>query len=82
MEVCRYNLNHQESIGKIGQEVPVAHQLVPDEVYRGSYNYSETVVMGEAHHNYRRGFALGGERFLPNLPMHSPIGDRRFPLVH
>ncbi|MEO0822768.1 MAG: hypothetical protein AAF074_20365 [Pseudomonadota bacterium] len=55
-EVCIHNWQHGSSKGKIGpvgQWVNVDTKTVINEIYRGSYNYSETCVVGLPDHEFR-----------------------------
>lgn len=82
MEVCLYNSGRAGVIGAVGKDVNVSHLLVRDEVYRGSYNYAETVERGLMEHDYadikphqeHKGFYLNPETY-------SAVGSRRFPHV-
>ena len=59
-EICVHNFNTdvpgtsgKSEIGLIGRWVPIRTKVVLNEIYRGSYNDSETGVMGLSEHTYR-----------------------------
>ena len=59
-EVCVHNFNTdvpgtkgKSTIGPIGEWIPLRNKIVINEIYRGSYNYSETGVAGARAHTYR-----------------------------
>jgi len=80
MEVVLHNRKFKSTIGKVGQEVMVSPVLVSDEIHRGSYNYSETVVMGGSHHHYRDVKPHSESKgYYVNPPLYSQIEARRFP---
>ncbi len=73
--VTRGNLR----IGKEGKWVDIKRRLVLDELYRGSYNYSETIIMGFAYHKFMdvtpHKAAYG---FYINPPSGTSLAARRF----
>lgn len=80
LELCTYNRNGSDTIGKVGEKVHVSPRLVSNEVYRGSYNYSETVIRGLPEHEYRDVEPHKDDiGFYVNPPIDSPISGRRFP---
>jgi hypothetical protein len=82
MEVCLHNGNRANTIGKVGETVAVSPRLVKDEVFRGSYNYAETVVRGLVEHDYRDIKPHREDKgFYVSPPTYSAIGARRFPPI-
>jgi hypothetical protein len=80
LELCVYNVNHTKDIAQVGEEVLVSPRLVRDVVYRGSYNYAETVVRGDDEHTHRDVTPhREDEGFYVNPPLYSSIASRRFP---
>jgi hypothetical protein len=86
LEVCVHNFGAglfggKRQIGEIGKWVNVRTKIVIDEIYKGSYNYSDTTVMGYDAHEYRdmkphrdhSGF------YVDPRPGGAPLGERRFP---
>jgi hypothetical protein len=80
LEVCLYNKKYPLGIvGKEGQPVSVINEIVAEEPYAGSYNYSETGILGLDAHRFRdvephtktKGFYLNVDT--------TPIAERRFP---
>jgi hypothetical protein len=81
LELCVYNLKNASTIGKVGEEVQVSPILVKDEIYRGSYNYAETVVRGLTEHEYRDVMPHKEDKgFYLNPEIYSYISNRRFPV--
>jgi hypothetical protein len=56
LEVCIHNWQHHEgasTIGQRGEWMDVRDRVVLNEILKGSYNYSETTVVGFGAHKYR-----------------------------
>lgn len=90
-EVCIHNwqINRERwnpvtrgtaGIGKTDQWVNIRTKVVLDSVYAGSYNYSETIVMGSSNHEHRDVKPhKESPNFYVNPSMFSQINSRRFP---
>jgi hypothetical protein len=80
LELCVHNVNHTSTIGNVGVKVEIGSWVVKQQVYRGSYNYAETVVRGLPEHEYMdvKSHKEWGD-FYVNPPLDSKIGRRRFP---
>lgn len=80
-EICVHNWQHHEGKSQIGPEgkwVNVRTKIVINEIYRGSYNYSETGIVGFKDHEYRDVESHREEYgFYVNPPMQESA--RRFP---
>ena len=82
MEVCLHNTKLAKTIGRVGEVVNVSPVLVREEIYRGSYNYAETIQRGLAEHDFsdiKPHQEYAG--FYINPPFYSAIGDRKFPPI-
>lgn len=80
LEVCVFNRNRASTFGRVGEVVQVSPWLIRNEVYRGSYNYAETVVRGIKEHEYRDVTPHKEKKgFYVNPPLYSSFADRRFP---
>ena len=56
LELCVHNWQHHEGkseIGPKGKWVNIRTKVVINEIYRGSYNYSETGIVGFEEHQFR-----------------------------
>ncbi len=79
-EVCIINYGHESTVGRLRQLNDVANRIVTDNHYQGSYNYSETVVMGFDEHD-RRDIKPHKVMVLPYLdpPRWEPLNRRSLP---
>lgn len=88
LEVCIHNWQHHEgrsTIGPEGKWINVRTKVVLDEIYKGSYNYSETGTMTYRDHKFRDiashreqyGFYLNPPSDLSTLLRQFPSQDRK-----
>jgi len=72
----------QKRIGDVGQVVSVIHKRIVQDLYQGSYNYSETVIRRLPEHEYRDVDSHRHDSmFYVDPPPSQKIVDRRFKIL-